>query len=174
MDFPANSLPSLYSSEELLALVVRQELGQIARLGFRLAVVITGHGATNQIAVLERLAAEFNGRGIIRTIVALPFVTNDQAIMEVGHASRIETAIMQSLHPETVRLENLPPLPAALKNADWAVIDFDTFLGNPTPDRTIHAHDDPRLATAEQGRLTIENAVNQITAQVRQELNKIS
>jgi creatinine amidohydrolase len=174
MDFPANSLPSLYCSEEILALLVREQLGQIARLGFRLAVVITGHGATNQIAVLKRLAAEFNGRGIIRTIVVLPFVTNDQGIMEVGHASRIETAIMQSLHPETVRLENLPPLPAALNNADWAVIDFDSFLGNPTPDRTIHAYDDPRLASAEQGTLTIENAVDQITAQVQQELTKIA
>jgi creatinine amidohydrolase len=174
MDFPANSLPSLYCSEELLALAAREQLGQITRLGFRLVVVITGHGATNQIAVLERLAAEFNGRGVIRVIVTLPFVTNEQGVMEVGHASRIETAIMQSLHPETVRLENLPPLPVTLKNADWAVIDFDTFLGNPTPDRTIHTHDDPRLADAEQGRLTIEQAVRQITALVQQELNYIS
>jgi creatinine amidohydrolase len=174
MDFPANSLPSLYCSEEILALLVREQLGLIARLGFRLVVVITGHGATNQIAVLERLAAEFNGREVVRVVVMLPFVINEQGVMEVGHASLIETAIMQSLHPETVRLQNLPPLPAPLRNADWAVIDFDTFLGNPTPDRTIHIHDDPRMSTKEQGILTIQQAVIQITTQVRQELQRIS
>jgi len=174
MDFPANSLPSLYCSEEIFSLVVREQINQAARLGFRLIVVISGHAATNQIDVLERLAAEFNGRKLVRVIIALPFVTNSQGVMEVGHASRIETAVMQALHPQAVRLENLPPLPKPLRNADWAVVDFQTFLGNPTPERTIHANDDPRLADAEQGYKTIQRAVEQIARRVKHELDMIS
>jgi creatinine amidohydrolase len=173
MDFPANSLPSLYCSEEVLGLLVREQLRLIASMGFRLIVIITGHAATNQIEVLERLAAEFNGNKIARVIVALPFVVNTSGIMEVGHASRIETAVMQALHPETVNIDALPPLPEPLRNADWAVIDYKTFLGEPTPERVIHQHDDPRNASDEQGRMTVERAVEQIVARVKLELERL-
>jgi creatinine amidohydrolase/Fe(II)-dependent formamide hydrolase-like protein len=92
----------------------------------------------------------------------------------VGHASRIETAVMQALHPETVRLDKLPPLSEPLRNADWAVIDYETFLGKPTPERIIHDHDDPRNATAKQGHLTIQRAVDQIAKYVNEELKRLS
>jgi creatinine amidohydrolase len=170
MDFPANSLPSLYCSEEILALLVREQFNLASRLGFRLLVAVTGHAATNQIEVLERLAAEFNGSRQVRVLIVLPFVMNAKGVMEVGHASRIETAVMQALYPQTVRLENLPPLPEPLRNADWAVVDYDTFLGAPTPERTIHDHDDPRRASPEQGAQTIRAAVEQIVVAVNREL----
>jgi creatinine amidohydrolase len=174
MDFPTNSLPSLYCSEEIFALLVREQLRMATNMGFRLIVVVTGHAATNQIEVLERLAAEFNGNKFARVIVALPFVTNQSGVMEVGHASRIETAVMQALHPETVRLDKLPPPPEPLRNADWAVIDYDTFLGKPTPERIIHDNDDPRNANVEQGHLTIQRAVEQIAKRVKEELKRLS
>ncbi len=173
MDFPANSLPSLYCAEEALALLVREQLRLVARLGFRLVVLVTGHGATNQIEVLERLAVEISATSPMRVVCVLPFVTNAQGIMEVGHASRIETAVMMALHPETVRIENLPALPEPLNNADWAVIDFETFLGQPTPERTIHEQDDPRRAQAGQGREVISRAVEQIVKRVQEELARL-
>ena len=174
MDFTANSLPSMYCSEEIFALLIREQLRLVAKMGFRLIVLISGHAATNQIDVLERLAAEFNGNKIARVIVALPFVTNSSGVMEVGHASRIETAVMQALHPETVKLEALPLPPEPLRNADWAVIDYETLLGDPTPERVIHEHDDPRHASADQGRLTIDRAVEQIVARVKIELKRLA
>lgn len=174
MDFPANSLPSLYCSEEIFALLVREQLRLAIKMGFRLIVVITGHAATNQMDVLQRLAAEFNGNKQARVIVMLPFVTNQSGVMEVGHASRIETSVMKALYPETVRLENLPALPEPLQNADWAVVDYDTFLGNPTAERSVHEQDDPRYADATQGYQTIQRAVMQITTQVKQELERLS
>lgn len=174
MDFPANSLPSLYCSEEIFALIVREQLRLAIKMGFRLIVVITGHAATNQIDVLQRLAAEFNGNKQARVIVMLPFVTNQNGVMEVGHASRIETSVMKALYPETVRLENLPALSEPLQNADWAVVDYDTFLGNPTAERSVHEQDDPRYADAAQGFQTIQRAVMQITTHVKQELERLS
>jgi creatinine amidohydrolase len=170
MDFPANSLSSMYCSEEILALLVREQLRLAVRVGFRLVVLVTGHGATNQIEVLRRLAVEFSAESPARVILVLPFVTNPAGIMEVGHASLIETAVMQALDPDTVWLENLPALPEPLRNADWAVVDYLTFMGEPTPERTIHAHDDPRRASPEQGRTIIAEAVDQIVKQVQEAL----
>ena len=173
MDFPANRLSSMYCSEEIFALLVREQLRLALHMGFRLLVLVTGHAATNQIEVLKRLAVEFSAESPAKVITVLPFVTNASGVMEVGHASLIETAIMQALHPDVVQLENLPALPEPLRNADWAVVDYETFLGNPTPERTIHEYDDPRLANAAQGRLTIIQAVEQIVMQVEEALRAL-
>jgi len=167
MDFPANSLPSMYASEEIFALLIREHLRLAANMGFRVIVLVTGHAAENQIAVLQRLAAEITAAGAVRVLVVLPFVANPQGILEVGHASRIETSVMLALKPECVALDNLLPLPEPLRNPDWAIIDFDTFLGHPTPDRTVSPADDPRRASAEMGWQTLQQATAQIVAQVK-------
>jgi creatinine amidohydrolase/Fe(II)-dependent formamide hydrolase-like protein len=130
-------------------------------------VIVTGHAAENQLAVLERLAAELNAAGRLRVLVALPFVANQAGVMPVGHASRIETAVMLALQAETVELGNLPPLPEPLRNKDWAIVDYHTFLGHPNSDHTVAGDDDPRDATAEMGRQTIAQASAQIADQVK-------
>jgi creatinine amidohydrolase len=168
MDFPGNSLPSLYAAEEVFALVVREQVRLAQKWGIKLLAVVTGHAAENQIQTLDRLAFEFNAGGGVQVLVALPFVRNAAGVMEVGHASKIETSVMLALHPQTVALERLPSLPEPLRNGDWAIIDYKTFLGEPAPDHTVHLEDDPRLASAEMGRQTIQRAVEQIAIQVNQ------
>jgi creatinine amidohydrolase/Fe(II)-dependent formamide hydrolase-like protein len=167
MDFPANSLPSMYAYEDSFAIVVRENLRMIANMGFKIIVAITGHAAANQIETLERVAAEFNAVGHIKVLVVLPFVANNDGILEVGHASRIETSVMLALHPEIVRLDNLPPLPEPLRNTDWAVVDYPTFLGRPTIERTVSDADDPRQATAEAGQDMLAKAAEQILEKVK-------
>lgn len=167
MDFPANTLPSMYVREDILALVIRENLRLAAEMGFKTLVLITGHGATNQIETLKRVAAEFNATGKVNVLVELPFVVNDEGILAVGHASRIETSIMMALHPETVRLDQLPDSPQPLKNVDFAIVDYLTFLGQPTNDHTIHAQDDPRQASAAEGRETLQKAAAQIVECVK-------
>lgn len=173
MDFPANSLPSMYASEELFALVVRENIRLIAVMGFKILVLVTGHAAVNQLEVLQRLSVEFNALDTVRVLVELPFVMNDEGIMEVGHASKIETSVMLELAPETVKLENLPEKEIPLKNVDFAIVDYPTFIGRPTTDRTVRKDDDPRFATAEAGRRSIERAVTQIVRDVAGELDRI-
>ena len=170
MDFPVNSLPSMYASEEVFALVVREQLRLAVGWGFQTIAILSGHGARNHLEALDRLAAEFSAGGQVKVLVCMPFVTNSQGVMEVGHASKIETSMMLSLHTESVDLQALPALPAPLKNTDWAVVDFETFLGNPTPERTVHPEDDPRFSTAEEGRRMIQKTVEQIVERVKMEL----
>ncbi len=166
MDFATNSLPSAYAPEEMFALVVRELLNQMARLGFRMAVLVSGHGATNHLAVLDRLAAEFNAHGRLRVTVVLPFVTAADGVMHVGHASRIETAVTQALYAGTVKMDALPAQPQPLRSADYAVVDYAAFLGQPTPERTIRSDDDPRDATPQEGQQVILQAVDQIVQKV--------
>jgi creatinine amidohydrolase len=168
MDFPANTLPSMYAHEEVFALLVREQIRLAWSWGFRLLVIVSGHAAENQLAVLNRLAAEYPPSSRQQVLVTLPFVRNAAGVMEVGHASRIETSVMLALHPETVKVENLPRLPQPLFNLDWAIVDYHTFLGNPTAQHTVNEDDDPRLAEAALGSQTIDQAVAQITAQVGQ------
>ncbi len=166
MDFPANNLPSMYAAEEVFAILVREQLCLSIQMGFHFVAVITGHAAENQIAVLQRLAAEFTAAGSARVVVCIPFVTNLEGIMEVGHASRIETAVMMAIQPQTVDLSSLPPSPVPLRNVDWAIVDYHTFFGQPTPQRTVRDDDDPRQANAEIGWKTINLAVDQIVSHI--------
>jgi len=67
MDFPANSVKSAYVPEEIFALTVRGTLDALfERLGFQSVVIVNGHGADNQRAVLDRLCREYNGTGRTR------------------------------------------------------------------------------------------------------------
>ena len=140
---------------------------------FKVIVLVSGHAATNQLETLERLAAEFNAGKEIRVLVALPFVQNREGIFEVGHASRIETSVTLALAPGTVDLSRLPPADQPLKNTDYAIVDYLTFLGKPTQDRTVREDDDPRRASAADGERSMNAACQQICDRVRDELNML-
>lgn len=167
MDFPANSLPSMYAREDLFAVMLREQLRLISEMGFKVIAAISGHGAANQLNVMGRVAAEFNATGRVKVLPLLAFSENDQGVLAVGHASRIETAIMMALQPETVKLENLPALPDPLKNTDWAIVDYPTFMGQPTEDRTVSVDDDPRRASAEEGQQVMQRTAARIAAAVQ-------
>lgn len=168
MDFPANSLPSMYAREEVYGLLVREQLRLAVAMGFRLIVLVSGHAAENHLSVLDRISAEFNADSPAGVLVVLPFVQNENGIMEVGHASKVETSVMLALAPDTVALENLPNADEPLKNTDYAIIDYMTFLGKPTADRTLPGFDDPRFARAELGLSAIQTAVDQIVEKVNE------
>ncbi len=171
MDFPANSMPSMYAREDIFAITVRENLRLMADYPLQLIVIISGHAATNQIETLQRVAVEFNANYDQQALVALPFVANEAGLMEVGHASRIETSIMLALQPETVNLDSLPPVTEPLHNPDWGIIDYFTFAGQPTADRVIHDRDDPRRATAEAGQEMLGRATKQILDRVAEALS---
>ena len=171
MDFPANSMRSYYYSEETLGLLVRDVLAQLVEHGYRLIVIVNGHGAENQINTLRRLAAACTAQGKARAIVVLPFPTeHDEQGRETtsaGHADIFETAMLLHLRPECVDVGKLPPLGQPLRNTDWAVVDGATFSGSPTPAHTVRAEQDPRRASAEAGRAYAAGVHERLLAEVR-------
>lgn len=145
MDFPANSVPSLYSSEEQFAVVVRWTLEGLVAQGWKMIVIVNGHGATNQIYQLQRLASEFTARGTVRVVYG--FGLDAGLDDDAGHATITETATAMALDETRVDLSMLPPVPQPLRNIEWAIVDRSTFSGEPTPDHSVHPQADPRKAT---------------------------
>lgn len=168
MDFPANLLPSGYAHEEVFALTVREHLRIILKMGFRWIVLISGHGATNHLEVLRRLVAEFNGESPARLLLVLPFPRDETGIERIGHADRIETNIMLAEYPDFVSLDALPSLSTPLKNTDYAIVDYPTFEGHPTPDQVVRDEFDPRRATAEEGKIMVRQVITETVQKVRE------
>jgi len=112
MDFPANSMKSLYSMEDVFALVMRARIELLIDQGYKLIVLVNGHGAANHIATLDRLAKEYTGltsSHVLFTTTAFDPVA--VAAGGVGHADALETSLMLALYPESVDISLLPPLP---------------------------------------------------------------
>src|SRR5512133_284756 len=105
MDFPANSVRSFYSSEELFSLVVRGVLESLIAHNYRMIVVVNGHGATGQIYHLQRLVAELNARGPARLLYTFTLGTG---VGDPGHATITETSAVMALDESRVDLASLP------------------------------------------------------------------
>ena len=171
MDFPGNLLPSLYFPEEVLALIVRAHLDLLSQLGYRLVVLVNGHGARNQVETLKRLSKEYNARGKTRVLAVFAFPGPDAPI--VGHADAYETSIILAINPESVDLSQLPPPGTPLFFASTGIVDAASFQGHPTPDHSLPEAADPRLqASAEWGEKILKQTVAGVAAAVRQALQE--
>jgi len=166
MDFPANSLPSSYCPEEVLAVLVREVLREIRELGAGLAVLVNGHGAENQIATLTRLAVE-----ITHTVGPRVYfrMAAPQSMVEAGsggHADDGETSLMMHL-TQSVDLSALPPLPQPMRYSDFAIVDGGGFDGK-TPDHIVPPKYDPRReASAARGTAILQQTADEIAAEVQ-------
>ncbi len=173
MDFPANSVGSGYYREEVFAAVVRDTLGILLnRMKFPHVLIVNGHGAVNQKAVLDRLCAEANagaphGNRVMWVYPGFPAALLNQSI---GHADAAEASMLAASHPECLDLSRLPR-GGRLKNTAFSIVDGETFDCSPTRDHTVRAVHDPRLHTdAVQGRRYLSDAVREVVREVRKTL----
>ncbi len=166
MDFPCNTLPSAYCHEEIFAVIIRETLRLVERIGARTAVIINGHGAVNHNQVLKRLEKEFNSRAGIRVAVRLAFPRQAIAAGSIGHATSDETSLMMRYEPSTVDLSKLPPAGVPFKYADFAVVDSEGFDGRGNPEKTVM--DDPRLkSSAAEGARIFQEIVSEIVEEMK-------
>jgi len=168
MDFPANSLESMYCDEGIFAVMLREILSILRRRRYRLIVVVSGHGARNHKVAIDRVCAELTDERS-RILHLMPMVTARDGWTDWGHATRVETSVMMSLAPETVRLENLPRK-GRLKNREWGIVDDRTFRLKPRRDRTVCDEDDPRAASADEGAEDLKQATRRLAGLVRKAL----
>jgi creatinine amidohydrolase len=174
MDFPANSMKSLYSPEDVFGTVVRARLDLLVRQQYKLIVIINGHGAENHLITLGRLAAEFTAESTARTLLITAFPPDLDGSYHIGHADAQETSLMMSLYPDSVDTSTLPALPAPLRNVDWAIVDGSTFAGQPNADHILAEANDPRRnASAEWGERMLNSTTAWIVGQVREALSAL-
>jgi creatinine amidohydrolase len=173
MDFPANSIKSCYCPEEVLAVLMREVLREARQLGARLAVIINGHGATNQIATLKRLAIEISNTTDLKVCFRIAGPLAAIQAGSGGHADSDETSLMMHLG-EAVDLKRLPALPEPLAYANHAVVDGGGFDGK-SPDHLVPERCDPRRqASAGRGRELYDITIAEIEDELKPLLANLS
>lgn len=155
MDFPRHSVDSTYFEESAFGIAVRELVGSLGSGGFRIVMLINGHGAVNHQAALRRIAAETDRPGLQRVVHHLVFLPDPDAAGP-GHAARDETAIAMALCPSQVRCDLLPPINVPLRYFEYGIVDAKAFDGNPAPGHALPTDDHPLSATAEDGAAMLE------------------
>jgi len=163
MDFPENTLKSMYWPEDLYREIMKQQITFLCNMGFRTVVIVNGHGADNQIRVLNELSEQLSEETGSRVIAQ--FILFEDCGIGVGHAGLLETSVMLALKPEGVDLGQLPKKPQKLKNTDYAIVDSETFNFGGNQDFTV-IHD-PRDADAQIGRKVIEYEINRCAEEIK-------
>ena len=169
MDFPKNSLKSLYWPQKIFEEIMVQYIEMLIDAGYRLIVIVNGHGADNQVEILMRLAKEYSET--TQATVIYTFALPEECGLPTGHAGLAETAVTSYLCPPCVELGKLPAKPQKLKNTDYAIVDSETFTDGPNEDFTVRY--DPRDATAGAGKKFVKKTAEIISAQVKEILNHL-
>ena len=162
MDFPEFPVKSLYFEEGVFAVTVREILRLLKADGYKLVVIVNGHGAVNHQRTLRRLAAEESERPNIWVEYTMAFLPATPPLSDPGHAEKIETSLMMAMRPELVDVASLPPTDVPLRYRDYGVVDGKAFDGNPTPDFTLRREADPRDAAPDLGRKVLNAEVDRL------------
>lgn len=164
MDFPDNSTPSYYFREEIFALTVREYLRLLVKQGYKLVVLVNGHGATGQMNSLFRLAAEFTGETKTRVLVGFPAASLGFLGEDPGHATRAEISQAMAL-TDSVDLSKLPPEGEPILMWKTGMADGSAFAGHANAEFSVT--DDPRKGDKELGQRYLDAGAAQLIAQVR-------
>jgi creatinine amidohydrolase len=182
MDFPAAIWRSHYHPEHLFALVVAATVEMLIRGSYEVIVLVNGHGAANQVATLERLAAHYSHSGGATVIARLAFAAEAGAeaghadAAAAGHADLTETSLMLHLQRQAygredrVDLGQLPGREVPLRYPEFSIVDAPGFSRSPDPERIVRA--DPRQASAEKGREIFERTVAMLVGLAQEALDR--
>ena len=163
MDFPTALWTSHYYQEHLFGLVVASTLEMLISQGYRLIVIVNGHGAWNQLQTLDRLARHYSHTTEATVLWRLAFASEVSEKNLAGHADVFETSLMMYFEKmvyagrKLVDLAELPPRSVPIHYSDFSVVDGAGFSDHPSPDRIVRT--DPRDATADRGRGVFEDTV---------------
>ncbi len=163
MDFPTAIWKSHYQPEHLFGLVVAATLEMLIQTGYKLIVMVNGHGAWNQLETLERLARHYSHTTDAQVVWKLAFTLDISEKNLAGHADLFETSLMLYYQQavfggqKLVDLSALPPRQVPIHYKDFSIVDGPGFSDKPSPDKVTAT--DPRDATAEKGRQVFEETV---------------
>jgi creatinine amidohydrolase/Fe(II)-dependent formamide hydrolase-like protein len=98
---------TLTFSAPCVELVLTELLGQLAKVGARVVVILSGHYGDCQVDCVKRTAREFEVEHPDVRVLALPEYEDVLVDGEVpaDHAKRWETSLMKAIAPDSVRLE---------------------------------------------------------------------
>ena len=165
LDLPGNPLTSHYCLVEVFGLLIRERLDWVAANGYRIAVIVNGHGGGNQVRTTGRLAAEYTRTTGLTVLCGWPSPVDEHGKLHWTHAGSEEVSLWMILSPESVDLSELPEEGQPLHCGEHTIVDLETFSGKPTPDGS--PRDDPRTgASVEYGERQMNLAARQLADMV--------
>jgi creatinine amidohydrolase len=176
MDFPTTTWKSHYYQEHIFGLVVASQVEMLISQGYKVIVLVNGHGAQNQLETLDRLAKHYSHTTEAKVVWKLAFPQEMSEKNLVGHADLFETSLLLYYEKEVfggqklVDLSSLPPRSVPIRYPDFSVVDGPGFSEEPSPDRVVQT--DPRDATAEKGKKIFEDTVKMYVALVEKALKQ--
>lgn len=145
---PITALPHRFSisiNSDTIQALWDNLFSELARIGFKVIVLLSGHYAQGHELVLMDAAEHAIAKHNVLALAIPPMALVDEEMLD--HAAHWETALMQALRPKLVDVDQLP---LELVPATSAV------LGQ-----------DPRGATASQGEAALTLATDRISTSVR-------
>lgn len=170
---------TLMRPEPQITPLIEATLDHLARQGFKVVVVLTGHYPKEQVDMVHRLAKEAQTRHPQVRFIGLtePEVTTPQPGDAYGgdHAAKYETSIALALNPGWVHLDRLTAGrdPARVTLPDTPRKDSPTH--DPKhPLYAIYGHDPREKASKELGEKLVAEIVRRLAGQVDEALNRVS
>lgn len=158
----------MMDTDQEIGAVLAKSLARLEAFGVRLAVIFSGHFAGPQLAMIDRVAADFNRQGRPLRVLATAVNRAEGLSMPPDHAGVFETTLLFALHPDLVQLNRLP----SLADAPLAISD-DWEDGRHDPKHPIWGvvGPDPRAFDRQRAQPLAAAAVAWLVAQVRRELS---
>jgi creatinine amidohydrolase len=170
---------TLMLPEAQITPLIEATLDHLARQGFKVVVLLTGHYPKEQVDMAHRLAQEAQTRHPQVRFIGLtePEVTTAQPGDTYGgdHAAKYETSIALALNPAWVQLARLTAGrdPAQVTLPDTPRRDASTH--DPThPLYAIYGQDPRTKASKELGEKLVSEIVSRLTGQVEEALHRVS
>ena len=89
--------------------LIRQSLQRLSDFGVRLVVLLTGHFADEQLAMIDDIAGDWNAGTTSLHVLALS-VNRSDASVPPDHAGVFETSLLSAMWPDRVEIDRLPTL----------------------------------------------------------------
>lgn len=171
MDVPKNSVKSFYAREDIFAVTVREYLRLLVMQGYKLIVLVNGHGALGQVESLKRLAVEYSNETPSRVLYYFPNIQKEgEQTPDFGHGTLVETSIMRYLFDEHIKLDNFPPRSEKLAYTDYGIADDFVFE---LKENDGFVQLDPRDATPELGEKYFNIALEHLVDSVKEAYAKL-
>lgn len=176
MDFPSVLWESHYYQEHIFGIVVSEKLQMLIRRGYKVIMLINGHGAWNHMETLKRLALYYSNTEDVVVKHRLAFALDVSEENLAGHADLYETSLLMYYHKERgVRkspIVDLTQLPqdGPLHYKDFSIVDGAGFSRNPSPGHVVQT--DPRKASVEKGREVFEQTIEKCLTETREAMEE--
>jgi len=103
----------MMETDREIGAMLAKTLTRLEAFGLRLAVIFSGHFADQQLAMIDRVAADWNRQDRPLRVFATAVNRIEGLPIPPDHAGVFETTLLHALHPDLVQLDRLPSLAEA-------------------------------------------------------------